>query len=91
MFGNILGALSLPLVFAILFFLIQVLEAALGAGTGPEKKAKVIEAIMKLFEMAKWNMPPVVKDNLSVFIDWLVWLCNFVIGFFAKAPASPPK
>lgn len=85
MIGNIIGALSLPLVFAILYFLIQVLEGALGAGTGEQKKAKVIEAILKLFEMMKWDMPSIVKDNLGTFIDWIVWLFNYVLGFFQKS------
>jgi len=25
-----------------------------------------------------------VKDNLGTFIDWIVWLFNYVLGFFQK-------
>jgi len=88
MLGNIFAALSLPVVFAVLFFLIQVMEAAFGAGTGVEKKAKTIEAILKLFEMMKWNMPAVIKDNLGMFIDWLCWLANNIISFFTKSSTA---
>ncbi len=89
MLGNIFGALSLPLVLGVLIFLVQVMEGALGPGTGAEKKQKVIEAIVKLFELMKWNMPPLIKDNLGALIDWVCWIFNTLLGFFVHA--SAPK
>jgi hypothetical protein len=88
MIGNIFGALSLPVVLAVLFFLVQVMEASFGSGTGAEKKAKTIEAIVKLFEMMKWNLPPFIKDNLGIFIDWACWIFNSLIGFFSHGSTT---
>ncbi len=90
MLGNLMGVFTLPLILALVFFLVQIMEAIYGNGTGEEKKKKSIEAILKLFEMMKWNMPPTIKDNLGLFIDWMVWLFNSLIGFFSHG-STPQK
>ncbi|MGV8123075.1 MAG: hypothetical protein AB2L14_25210 [Candidatus Xenobiia bacterium LiM19] len=76
----------MPMILAILFFLVQLMEASFGAGTGEIKKDKVIAAIKELFNRMSWNMPFDDK-TIGMLIDWLVWIFNTVVGFFQK-PAS---
>jgi hypothetical protein len=78
---------NIMVIMAVLMTVIQLGEQVLGPGTGPEKKAAVIEAVKKLIDQLKIQLPAFVTDNLGVFVDMFVALYN-LFGPFAKKPTA---
>lgn len=68
----------------LLSFLIKEAEEYLGAGTGPEKKKAVMDAITKLVTTLKINVPAFIMDNLGIIIDILVFFYNIIKAFKKK-------